>query len=404
MFILQLLLFVAMLGILIALHELGHFLAAKAFNVYVFEFAVGMGPKVLQKKGKETKYTLRLLPIGGYVAMMGEAEDMPDDVVMTDEIKGRSLKTINRGKKAVIMSAGIAVNLVLGLVIFAISNLATTQTQLTTALNVSPTSEAYTLGLRDDHRLDFEEITLEGGVLQSFGDATVSSQTDKTYYVLFQPTSFADLTFGEQNLILIEQTVTSIYQNDKLYTLVEGDAVTMTLIYLSGDSEDTVESHQINLTLQTEVVDEDVIIPDFGLTLSKYEFHYTFAQAMQQTGKDFVTSITAVARGLASLFTPSGIGNVSGPVGIFTQVSGALVNFGIGQYLFYWGLISVNLALFNLLPFPGLDGWHLVVTAFEAVTRKEINPKVKNIVSSIGLILLLGLSFVILLKDIVGLF
>ena len=118
MFILQLLLFVAMLGILIALHELGHFLAAKAFNVYVFEFAVGMGPKVLQRKGKETKYTLRLLPIGGYVAMMGEAEDMPDDVVMTDEIKGRSLKTINRGKKAVIMSAGIAVNLVLGLVIF----------------------------------------------------------------------------------------------------------------------------------------------------------------------------------------------------------------------------------------------------------------------------------------------
>ena len=70
-----------------------------------------------------------------------------------------------------------------------------------------------------------------------------------------------------------------------------------------------------------------------------------------------------------------------------------LLILGIGQYLFYWGLISVNLAIFNLLPFPGLDGWHLVVTAFEAATRKEINPKIKNVVSTIGLILLLGLSF-----------
>lgn len=401
---LQILLFIAMLGILISLHELGHFVAAKAFNVYVFEFAVGMGPKVIQKKGKETKYSLRLLPVGGYVAMMGETEDLPDDVVVTEEIKGRSLKAINRGKKAVIMSAGIIVNLLLGLFIFAIANLTTTQTQLTTQLKVDPTSEAYTLGLRDGDRLDFSEVDLEGGTLQSFGNATVSSQVDKTYFVLFQPTSFGDLTFGEQNLMLIDQTVTSIYQNEKVYKFVADDQVTLTLTYLTGETPEEFVEHPLTVTLQTETKGDKIVLPNFGLTMSKYEFRYTFGQAMNQTGKDFVTSVTAVARGLASLFTPSGIGNVSGPVGIFTQVSGALVNFGIGQYLFYWGLISVNLALFNLLPFPGLDGWHLVVTAFEAATRKEINPKIKNIVSTIGLVLLLGLSFVILLKDIVGLF
>ncbi len=403
MMILQILLFIAMLGVLIALHELGHFLAAKAFKVYVFEFAVGMGPKVFQRKGKETKYSLRLLPIGGYVAMMGEQEDVPEDIVVTDEMKDRSLKSINRGKKAVIMSAGIVVNLLLGLVIFAVANLTTTQTQLTTELNVNPTSIAYQQGLRDGDRLDFEEISLDGGVLQSFGDASVSSQEDTVYYLLFQPTSFGDLTFGNQNLMLIDQSVTSIYQTDKVYQIAENDEVTMTLDYLVGDGENVV-SQSLTLTLTSIASDDDYVLPNFGIQLSKYEYRYTFNQAMTQTGDDFVTSITAVARGLASLFTPSGIGNVSGPVGIFTQVSGALTNFGIGQYLFYWGLISVNLALFNLLPFPGLDGWHLVVTAFEAVTRKEINPKVKNVVSSIGLILLLGLSFVILLKDIVGLF
>jgi len=404
MMVLQILLFILMLGILIALHELGHFLAAKAFNVYVFEFAVGMGPKVIQKKGKETKYTLRLLPVGGYVAMLGEQEDVPEDVVVTEDMKVRSLKSINRGKKAVIMSAGIIVNLLLGLVIFALGNLATTQTQLTTALNVNATSVAYDAGLRDGNRLHFVEVVLDGGVLQSFGTATISSQSDKTYYVLFQPKTFADLTFGEQNIMLIDQTVTSIYQSEKVYKIAAEDEVTLNFSYLVGESEEGFIKNDVTLTLTAIAEGETYVLPNFGLTLSKYEFHYSFTEAMNQTGKDFITSVTAVARGLASLFTPSGIGNVSGPVGIFTQVSGALVNFGIGQYLFYWGLISVNLALFNLLPFPGLDGWHLVVTAFEAATRKEINPKIKNIVSTIGLILLLGLSFVILLKDIIGLF
>lgn len=399
--ILEILLFIAMLGVLITFHELGHFLTAKAFRVYVFEFAVGMGPKVVQKVGKETKYTLRLLPIGGYVAMLGEQEDIPEGIVVTEDMKKRSLNTINRGKKAVIMSAGIIVNLLLGLFIFFIGNVSRTQTQLSTRTVIAETSLAHTAGLRSDNYLEFSEIELGGYVLQSFGDATVSSQDGKIYYVLFQPKSYSDLTFGRENLKLVDQSITAVTQIEKEYKLQADDIISMNVTYGSQDSEVTETK---NFSLQVVVENEKVMFPDFGISLTKRTFHYTFAQALKQTGDDFVFSVTAVARGLASLFTPSGIGNVSGPVGIFTQVSQALTNFGIGQYLFYWGLISVNLAIFNLLPFPGLDGWHLVVTAFEAITRKEINPKVKNIVSTIGLILLLSLSFVILIKDVIGLF
>lgn len=89
-------------------------------------------------------------------------------------------------------------------------------------------------------------------------------------------------------------------------------------------------------------------------------------------------------------------------MGIFNISSQTLKNHGLAPYLFLWGLISINLALFNLLPFPPLDGWHLLVVTVEAITRQEISPKFKQIASMIGAILLIGLTLVILAKDIFG--
>lgn len=402
--IVEILLFIVMLGVLITFHELGHFLTAKLFKVYCFEFAVGMGPKLVQKKGKETKYTLRLLPIGGYVSMLGEQDTIPDGVTLSEEDKKRSLNTINRGKKALIMSAGIIVNLILGYTIFLIGNATTLQTQLVTQTTIQTGSVAENAGLNNDGALDFSLVTVSDGQFQSIGDATVSSQGAKEYYVSFQPVSYSDLTFGKENLTLIDKSISSLTQMDKVYKLQEGDVITLTIQYLVDPRAEEPVATPYTFTLNTIKEENKILIEDFGLSLSKHTYRYTFAEAIKASGEDFTFSATAVARGIASLFKKGGLSNVSGPVGIFTQVSQALSNYGIGRYLFYWGLISVNLAIFNLLPFPGLDGWHLLVTAIEAITRKEINPRVKNIVSAVGLILLLSLSFIILLKDIVGLF
>ena len=399
--LINILLFVLMLGILITFHELGHFLTARLFNVYIFEFAIGMGPKVFQMQGKETKYSLRMLPIGGYVAMMGEQEDTPNDVEITEDMKKRSLKSINRGKKAVIMSAGIIVNLLLGLLIFSISNLATPQTRLLSNFNVATDSAAFNAGLRNDDVLVVNTLELDKGtqVIQTVGTASISSQTDKSFYVLYSPVSFQDLTFSGANLRYIDQTITSVYEDDKVYNLASGDQITFNFSYYDAGDENTIIP--VSLALDAVAKGDTFVVEDFGLSLNKETYYNTFGQAMEKTGQDFVNSTSAVVRGLISLFTPKGIQNVSGPVGIFSVVSASLQNFGIGTYLFYWGLISINLGLFNLLPFPGLDGWHLVVTAYEAIARKEINPKVKNIISTVGLVLLLGLSFIILIKDII---
>ena len=294
--LINILLFVLMLGILITFHELGHFLTARLFNVYIFEFAIGMGPKVFQMQGKETKYSVRMLPIGGYVAMMGEQEDMPNDIEITEDIKKRSLKSINRGKKAVIMSAGIVVNLLLGLLIFSISNLATPQTRLLSNFNVETDSVAFTAGLRNDDVLVVNTLELDNGtqVIQTVGTATISSQTDKSYYVLYSPVSFQDLTFSGANLRYIDQTITSVYEDDKIYNLVSGDQINFNFSYYDAGDENTIIP--VTLTLDAVAKGDAFVVEDFGLSLNKETYYNTFGQAMEKTGQDFVNSTSAVVR------------------------------------------------------------------------------------------------------------
>lgn len=124
--ILTFLLFVISLAILIIIHELGHFSMAKAFNVYCQEFSLGFGPALFSKKGKgkETYFSIRAIPFGGYVSMYGEGEEAPVTEDGTLIPKERSLEGISRWKKAIILVAGIVMNIILALTLFAISNLA----------------------------------------------------------------------------------------------------------------------------------------------------------------------------------------------------------------------------------------------------------------------------------------
>ena len=102
------------------------------------------------------------------------------------------------------------------------------------------------------------------------------------------------------------------------------------------------------------------------------------------------------------LFT-GGIRNMSGVVGIFSYSAQLYGNYQFATYLYFWGLISVNLAIFNLLPFPGLDGWQILVTSVEGISKKKIPDKVKSIVSMIGLVLIFGLMLIIVVMDILRL-
>ena len=162
-------------------------------------------------------------------------------------------------------------------------------------------------------------------------------------------------------------------------------------------------SHILNDVPLTKNGNNYTLPNNIGLSMKIDEVYNKFGEAIVNTFEDWGNSATLIVRGLGHLFTKDGWRDVGGIIAIGYSTTQMLQQNGFGMYLYYWGLISVNLGIVNLLPFPGLDGWHLVVLAVESITRKEIPPKVKNIVSAVGVILLFALMVLIIIKDIIGL-
>lgn len=160
------------------------------------------------------------------------------------------------------------------------------------------------------------------------------------------------------------------------------------------------------IVLGTEYNKDNVrIFSKMGVSYFKEQYWNDFPTAVKNTFVDWGNAATLIVRGFISLFTtPETWKDVGGIVAIGVQTSNILQNLGIGKFIYIWALISVNLAIINLLPFPGLDGWQILVEVVEGVFRKQIPAKVKSILSFVGIALLLAFSVIIIIKDIVGLF
>lgn len=395
--ILYILLFLAMLGVLVTIHELGHFAMAKLFNVYVSEFAVGFGPVLFKKKKGETQYAVRIIPLGGYVAMYGEGAELPDGVVVDEN---RSLLKIKRWKRALIMSAGIIMNFSLAFVIFFISNFALMQTQVTTQMKVVENSIADIAGIQNDEWLYFEELEIEGYRLQVYDDQVVIGED--TYVLVLPISSYKDLNLSKDITLLKEGTYGA--SKDDYFTPVSGSSIQfdMTIRQYTDRENNIYTERVVPITIQAVAGESEgtFVWEDIGIAFSSYQYRHSFGVAVEESGKDWWTSASAITRFLAGLFRGEGFDSIAGPIGVYAQTASAIENYGFGIYLYYWGFISVNLALFNLLPFPGLDGWHLLVVAIESITRREINPKIKNTVAAIGIMLLFGLMIFVTFRDI----
>lgn len=170
------------------------------------------------------------------------------------------------------------------------------------------------------------------------------------------------------------------------------------------DLEATKTVHPISIGTTTSS-DNKRVYQQIGVSYLYEEYWNDFGTAIKKTFIDWGNSATIIARSFISLFTtPETWKDVGGIVAIGVQTSNILQNMGIGKFIYIWGLISVNLAIINLLPFPGLDGWQILVTVIEGLFHKEIPNKVKNIISFVGIALLMGFMVLILIKDVIGLF
>ena len=446
--IVSVILFIISLSALITIHELGHFSMAKLFNVYCSEFSIGFGPALLhkRKKGKETYFSIRAIPFGGYVAMYGEGAELEEGVVVSEN---RSLEGIKKWKKCIILVAGVVLNAVLAFVLIAISNLAFPRIVTTKYASITEGSVAASILKEDDLMKSYHnsyisyEYKDDSKVIHAgqFYVIDNSAEIDGDKYVLgYAPTGTKYYTklvdglkiypaiAGENiakekedgsyeviNKALFDAYYAvdgginpeALYANftEKTYSPFEGKSFDAHLHFVRYNSETEKYDISVDFTPTIEAVKDgdNYIWKDVGLSFKTMnDKNWTFGDKWKQTFKDYGTASIAVFKGIGTLFT-GGIKNMSGIVGIFDMTANLYGSYTFATYLYFWGLISVNLAIFNLLPFPGLDGFALLITIIEAITRKKVPTKVKGIMSAVGLVLLFGLMITIVVLDIIKL-
>ncbi len=342
-------------SILIFIHELGHFITAKASGIQVNEFALGMGPKLLSFGSGETVYSLRLFPIGGFCAMEGEDEESRNP---------RAFGNAAIWKRATVLVAGSAMNLLLGLLVL---------TWFSSQLNLIGTTQV----ARFAENAVTNQVLQPGDIITRIGGKRVRTSNDLQYRLMRDRDGIVEMEV-ERGGRLIPLTVT--------FTMVEAD--------------------------------EDIFLPvlDFMVVGVEKTPARVIANAFDWTSM----YIKQVWGSLVDLLTGRfSLAQLSGPVGV-TSVIGEAASSGyaagyqqggfwegfrqsLQSILHLMSFITVNLGVFNLLPFPALDGGRLLFLAIEAVRRKPVPVKYESFVTAAGFVLLIGLIVVVTFNDIVKL-
>lgn len=332
-----------MFGILILVHELGHFLTARLFHVKIYEFSIGMGPKIFSKKSKksDTAYSLRLLPIGGFVSMAGEDEESDDE---------GSLRHKKVWQRIIITAAGSLTNILLGFLVMLIIVSCAKNIGSTTVLNFPEGAKTEQCGLMAGDKI----IAIDGKKVHVFYDMSYKISRYGT-----KPIDVTVIRDGEKVTL----------QNVVFPTITEQGvsfgARDFNIVYASKNPGTIIKNAFYQSTITVRMVYDSL----YDLITGKY-----------------------------------GIKQLSGPVGITEVITGAAedaVKNKDSSYL--WSLfvvLAMNLGCMNLLPLPALDGGRIVFLIIEGIRRKPINPKIEGYIHAAGMALLMLLMLVITCKDI----
>ncbi len=338
MIFLYILLTLVLLSVLVTVHEGGHFLIARLNGITVNEFSVGMGPIAYSRVSKKSgiRYSIRWLPIGGYVSMAGEDDESDDPNAFCNKNVWRRIATV---------IAGPAVNILLGLICMIL------------VVAVTPAIGTTVIAETENEYLMVNDKVLKVGYV------SVHSANELVYEIMSQGTMPIDLT--------VERNGETIVLEDVVFPIVEEDG------YPFGDA-------------------------DFKVYAGKKTFLNVLSQGATRT----LSTVKMVWDSLAGLVTGRfGMDAVSGPIGISETVGSVLNSDGALLNLFYlFTIISVNLGVMNLLPFPALDGGRLIFLFIEAIFRKPLPQKFESYINFAGLAALMLLMILLAVKDIIGLF
>ena len=332
-------------GVMIFIHELGHFLTARLCGVTVKEFAIGMGPKIFSWNSKKhgTRYALRLLPIGGFVSM--ENEDGLDEDVPPDDEGAFCNKSVP--KRMLITVAGAVMNLLLGFIIMMIIVFATKNLPSTTIAKFS------------DEAVSNEWLMVEDEILK-VGNTRVHTGNELVYEIMNKGYEPIDITLRRNGERIVVEDV-------EFFTFEDSGAT-------FGDIDFVVYAEEVS----------------FG-SLVKHSWYRSLS-----TVKMVLDSVKGLLTGRF------GMEAVSGPVGVVGVVQEATKQ-GFMNFLYIMAVLTINLGVFNLIPFPALDGGRFVFLAIEVVRGKPIDRKIESYVNFVGIVILFAFMIVVCFKDIIKL-
>ncbi len=342
--------FVLILGLTVFIHELGHFIFAKKNGVYCYEFSLGMGPKLFsfRRKNDETVYSLRLLPIGGYVQMAGEEIEEDKKIPREKQMQSKSI-----WQRFTIVVAGAFNNFVLGIVLLFLLGLFYGSPETKPYIEKVDTSyNAYKVNVRD------------GDLIKKVNGKRVSSIDD----------------------VMLE------------FQLVEKGS---SMKFLLVDKDGNEKNVSVKPTKVTNDNGEESYI--YGISLTS-KVNKGFLNSIKYSFSKFSSIFRSMFKVIGNLFTGKlGINSLSGPVGIYNVV-GEQSKQGFENVIYLCAYISINVGFVNLIPMPAFDGGRALFLLIEKIRKKPISQKTENTIHSIGFILLMILIVVITINDIIRLF
>ncbi|MBE6149245.1 MAG: RIP metalloprotease RseP [Firmicutes bacterium] len=328
--------FIIVLSVTIFIHELGHFIFAKKAKIHVYEFCVGMGPRLIKwtRKNDETEYGIRLFPIGGFCSMAGENIEIDENVP-----KDKLLQSKTWGQKFMTIVAGVMFNFIFAFIILFIVGL----------INGNPNTKPIVSNV------------LENSVLKS-GDLILEVN---------------DIKVKNIDRFMLEYQVN--YGKNLELTILRDDK-------------------QLDIEIEPKVLEDGTYQYGFGLN---EDVEKGFFEAIKYAFTKFVSLISQMYLTVFYLFTGKiSLSNLSGPIGIYNIV-GQSAKLGIVNLIYLTGYLSINVGVINLLPLPAFDGGRLLFLIIEKIIRKPVNPKVENIIHTIGFALLMLLMVAITYNDII---
>lgn len=365
--------FIIILAALIFFHELGHFVVAKLAGIRVDEFALGFPPRIISFQKGETRYSLNLIPFGGYVKIFGEDYEEAETVTASEDKNSLERSFIGKPKtiQVLVLIAGITFNILFAWVLLSIG-----------FMSGMPVPGEYT-GAGTVKNI---EVTITSVVKSSPADKAGVMPGDKV-----------------ETLAVKTQTINNPTTDQIRSFISDHGNESLSITVLRGENK---ESKTLTVTPAVQTGDNHATV---GITMESLgTLQLPFFQALWQGGKLTVNLVKATAVGIAQFIGTAIIGQahlseVTGPVGIAGLVNDA-TKLGFVYLLTFTAFISINLALINLIPFPALDGGRVLFVIIEKIKGSPMNQKFVQIANMAGLAILLLLMFVVTYHDILNLF